>query len=49
MPNTDRILDQLLRVCLPIGLGTVAYCVGYWLLGGRELGMLVGGKENADE
>lgn len=48
MPGNGRLLENLLQVGLPIGLGAVAYCVVYWLLGGRELGMLVGAKEKAD-
>jgi hypothetical protein len=31
----------------PLGLGAVAYCTLYWLLGGRELGMLLSGQADA--
>lgn len=48
MPDTGRLLGNLFRVVVPLGLGGVAYCVVYWLLGGREIGMLVGGKEKAE-
>ena len=45
MPSTGEIVSQLLRVGVPILLGGAAYCGSYWLLGGRELGMLLNGRD----
>jgi len=45
-PIGDRLLDQFLRVGLPIAAGAAAYCTAYLLLGGRELGMLVVGRSS---
>lgn len=39
-----RLAVQLVHVGIPIALGAVVYCGGYRLLGGRELSMLMGGK-----
>jgi len=44
MPTGGTILDQLPRVFVPIGLGGATYCAMHWLLGGRELSMLLSGK-----
>jgi putative peptidoglycan lipid II flippase len=43
-PSAGGLLNQLLRVGMPILLGVAAYCGSYRLLGGRELGMLLSGK-----
>ena len=43
-PVGESLVDQLIRVGVPIALGAIAYAGSYWLLGGREMGMLVGGK-----
>ena len=48
MPSTGSIVSQLLQVGVPIVLGAAAYCGSYWLLGGRELSMLVTGKERVE-
>ncbi len=45
MPSTGGLTSQLLRVGVPILLGGTAYCGSYWLLGGRELGMLLHGRD----
>jgi peptidoglycan biosynthesis protein MviN/MurJ (putative lipid II flippase) len=42
MPLGGRIGDQLTRVGMPTIIGAITYCLAYWLLGGRELGMLLG-------
>ncbi len=42
MPKTDALWDKLLCVGVPIFAGAAVYCSSYWLLGGRELGMLMG-------
>ena len=44
MPSGDPIVSQLIRVGVPTLLGVASYCSAYWLLGGRELGMLVTGR-----
>ncbi len=44
MPNSGRLASQLIRVGVPMVLGMAAYCSSYWLLGGRELGMLLSGS-----
>ena len=46
MPSGGRLLSQLVQVGVPMILGTAAYCGAYWLLGGRELGMLMGGRKD---
>ena len=46
MPSAGDIPSQLLRVGAPVVLGAVAYGGSYWLLGGRELSMLVTGREH---
>ena len=40
----EGLTSQLMRVGAPVGVGGVAYCGLYWLLGGRELGMLLRGR-----
>jgi putative peptidoglycan lipid II flippase len=40
----DRLWAQIVHVFVPIALGMAGYCAAYWLLGGRELGMLLGGR-----
>ena len=47
MPKTDALLDKLLCVSIPVIAGAVVYCSSYWLLGGRELGMLLSGMIDA--
>jgi putative peptidoglycan lipid II flippase len=51
MPVSGRLTLQAVRVCVPATLGVAGYCLAYWLLGGRELGMLLGRKsvENQEE
>jgi putative peptidoglycan lipid II flippase len=44
LPNGDRLQSQLVQVGVPVVVGAAAYCGVYWLLGGRELGMLMSGK-----
>jgi putative peptidoglycan lipid II flippase len=44
LPSSGGLVSQLIRVGVPIGLGAVAYCGLYWLLGGRELGMLLSAR-----
>ena len=44
MPEGDGLISQVLRVGAPLIAGMAAYCGSYWLLGGRELGMLLSGK-----
>jgi putative peptidoglycan lipid II flippase len=44
LPNNDRLMNRLLQVGAPLSLGAAAYCGSYWLLGGRELGMLMSGR-----
>jgi len=44
MPDGDRLLSQVVLVGVPVVLGAAAYCASYWLLGGRELGMLIHGR-----
>ncbi len=48
MPSTGRLVSQLLQVSIPVLLGAAAYCGSYRLLGGRELDMLVSGKEPSE-
>ena len=43
VPTATGLTSKMLQVVVPIALGSVAYCGTYRLLGGRELGMLVGG------
>jgi len=40
----DRLWAQIVHVFVPIALGMAGYCATYRLLGGRELGMLLGGR-----
>lgn len=40
----DGLLAKLVRVAVPLGLSGAAYASGYWLLGGRELGMFLTGR-----
>jgi putative peptidoglycan lipid II flippase len=49
MPGGDRFTDQLIRVGVPVASGAAVYCGVYWLLGGRELGMLVSGKGSPEK
>ena len=44
LPRHGGLMSQLIRVGVPVGVGGVAYCGLYWLLGGRELGMLLSGR-----
>ena len=44
MPEGDGLISQSLRVGAPLIAGMAAYCGSYWLLGGRELGMLLSGR-----
>ena len=44
LPSTAGLGNQLLRVGAPVAIGGAAYCSLYWLLGGRELGMLLRGR-----
>ena len=44
LPSAGGLMSQLIRVGAPVGIGGVAYCGLYWLLGGRELGMLLSGR-----
>jgi putative peptidoglycan lipid II flippase len=51
MPSGAPLMSQVLRVGVPLALGIVVYCGSYWLLGGRELSMLIGrqsGEESDD-
>jgi putative peptidoglycan lipid II flippase len=41
-PADERLMSQVIRVGVPLALGIVTYCASYWLLGGRELSMLIG-------
>jgi putative peptidoglycan lipid II flippase len=45
MPAADGLMNELLQVFLPIAAGGAAYCGTYRLLGGRELGMLMSGRD----
>jgi putative peptidoglycan lipid II flippase len=45
MPAGDELMSQLLRVGAPLMAGMAAFCATHWLLGGRELGMLMGGRD----
>jgi putative peptidoglycan lipid II flippase len=45
MPTAAGLMNELVQVFVPIVLGGTAYCGAYWLLGGRELGMLMGGRD----
>jgi putative peptidoglycan lipid II flippase len=44
LPVGDRVIDQFARVGVPLGFGLAVYVGAYWLLGGREFGMLMGRK-----
>lgn len=44
MPSDGGLMSQTIHVGVPILLGAAVYCGVYLLLGGRELGMLVGGR-----
>jgi putative peptidoglycan lipid II flippase len=44
VPRSDRLTSQLLRVAAPTILGLLSYVGCYWLLGGRELAMLLHGR-----
>ena len=46
LPTGDRLINQMLRVGVPLAAGMAAYCGTYWLLGGRELGMLMGARDD---
>jgi len=46
MPTGDALLDKVLRVAAPVLAGAAVYCSSYWLLGGRELGMLMNVKND---
>jgi putative peptidoglycan lipid II flippase len=50
-PSDARLASQLIRVGVPLSLGIAAYCGLYWLLGGRELSMLMGrrGEEEPED
>ena len=41
-PTAGGLLHEFLQVGVPIALGGAVYGIAYWLLGGRELGMLLG-------
>ncbi len=42
----DTLLNEFARVLVPISASMAVYCGVYRLLGGRELGMLIGGRES---
>ena len=44
LPSSGGLMSQLIRVGVPVGVGSAAYCGLYRLLGGRELGMLLHGR-----
>ena len=46
-PAGLRLWAQIVHVFVPIALGMAGYCGAYWLLGGRELGMLLGGRSES--
>ena len=45
---TAGLANEFARVFAPLAIAVVVYCGAYWLLRGRELGMLVGGVSDAD-
>jgi len=45
IPPTDGLLNDLARVFAPLVAGVVVFLATYWLLGGRELGMLASGVD----
>ena len=47
-PPASGCMSQVIRVGVPLALGASAYCGSYWLLGGRELSMLIG-RQGAEE
>lgn len=47
LPEGDALISQVLRVVAPLVAGMAAYCGCYWLLRGRELGMLLHGRIDA--
>jgi len=46
-PAGVRLWAQIVHVFVPIALGMAGYCGTYRLLGGRELGMLLGGRSES--
>jgi putative peptidoglycan lipid II flippase len=38
------LVGKLVRVAVPVGMCGATYAIAYWLLGGRELGMLLTGR-----
>lgn len=42
IPAVGGLGNEILRVFLPIGVGVAVYAGAYWLLRGRELGILLG-------
>ena len=48
MPAGERLMSQVVRVGVPLALGIAVYCGSYWLLGGRELSMLIG-RQSGEE
>ena len=45
LPPTDGFLNELARVFVPLVAGMAVFLATHWLLGGRELGMLVSGVD----
>jgi putative peptidoglycan lipid II flippase len=43
VPPGDGLTRELTQVLLPLGVSLAVYCGGYWLLRGRELGILFRG------
>ena len=43
IPPAPGLVDEILRVAVPMTLGAVVYCGVYWLSGGKELRMLLKG------
>jgi putative peptidoglycan lipid II flippase len=45
LPIGPGLVNATIRVALPLGVGGAVYACVFWLLGGRELGMLAGRPE----
>jgi len=45
IPPTDGLLNELARVFAPLVAGVAVFLATYWLLGGRELGILASGVD----
>jgi hypothetical protein len=48
IPYQPGLGNKVLRVMLPLGPAIAAFCAAYWILGGRELSMLLRGGASSE-